>query len=267
MSIKALHLDSDRRMISSVLAVSLVPAIWYVQNDVAQYGGDWQHLRARLITRAVLVSICCGGLLLMRLVRTRVAYSRAVFTLALAAAALLVITSALRPQGGTLSFRTPFFCLLAMYGAMPNSFWRQIAPPLLMSAGLAILRITWLTSAVASDINGDLLILVMMNLAGVYMTRRRIELERDVGVAYAGEYDARIASDRAFAELRTLRGIIPICSHCKQVRTDVGDWQEIERYVAANSDAAFSHGICPPCLDQHYSDIIPRPPGKSAGAA
>ena len=49
----------------------------------------------------------------------------------------------------------------------------------------------------------------------------------------------------ALAEVRTLQGLLPICAHCKRVRTDSGSWQQIETYVRQRTEAEFSHGICP----------------------
>jgi GAF domain-containing protein len=50
------------------------------------------------------------------------------------------------------------------------------------------------------------------------------------------------------AELRTLRGLLPICSWCKRIRDDDrGSWRQIEAYVSAHSDLKFTHGICPEC--------------------
>lgn len=256
MSIRALHLNSDRRMVSAVLAVSLVPAVWYVRTDIALYGADWQHLRTRLATRGILIAICLVGFALMRSATTRERYSRVVLGLSLTMATFIVVINALRPKGATLPLRTPLFNLFVMYGAMPNTLWKQAMAPLLVSAGLILLRLTWVTSGADGDIAGDILIVIMINVAGVVMIRRRIELEDVVDVAYELEHDARVNADRALAELRTLRGIIPICAHCKQVRTDVGDWQLLERYVATHSDAEFSHGICPTCLGAHYAELF-----------
>lgn len=58
----------------------------------------------------------------------------------------------------------------------------------------------------------------------------------------------------ALDEIKTLRGIIPICSHCRQVRDDEGLWKKIEDYIRTHSEAMFSHGICPDCLKKHYPD-------------
>ena len=61
---------------------------------------------------------------------------------------------------------------------------------------------------------------------------------------------------RVEEEVKILRGLLPICSYCKRIRDDQGYWKQIEVYIAANSDADFSHGLCPECGIQHYPDIF-----------
>ena len=61
--------------------------------------------------------------------------------------------------------------------------------------------------------------------------------------------------EEALANVKTLRGMIPICSHCKKVRTDDGYWHQVEAYVQRRSDAKFSHGLCPECIPLYF----PRP--------
>jgi methyl-accepting chemotaxis protein len=56
----------------------------------------------------------------------------------------------------------------------------------------------------------------------------------------------------SLAEIKTLRGIIPICASCKQIRDDEGAWSQVESYVRDHSDAEFSHGICPDCSEKLY---------------
>jgi len=53
--------------------------------------------------------------------------------------------------------------------------------------------------------------------------------------------------EHALAEIRTLRGILPICAECKKVRDDQGYWKQVEDYIVQHSDARFSHGLCPEC--------------------
>ena len=59
----------------------------------------------------------------------------------------------------------------------------------------------------------------------------------------------------ALAEVKTLRGFIPICASCKKIRDDSGYWQQIEQYIQDRSDALFSHGICPDCAKKLYPEL------------
>jgi DNA-binding response OmpR family regulator len=52
----------------------------------------------------------------------------------------------------------------------------------------------------------------------------------------------------ALANVKQLRGLLPICSYCKRIRGDDQYWQQVEGYIADHSDAQFSHGICPSCF-------------------
>jgi len=54
---------------------------------------------------------------------------------------------------------------------------------------------------------------------------------------------------KALGEIKTLRGLIPICAWCKKIRNDAGYWQRLETYLHAHTEAEFSHGICPECYE------------------
>jgi PAS domain S-box-containing protein len=58
----------------------------------------------------------------------------------------------------------------------------------------------------------------------------------------------------ALTEVRTLSGLLPICAHCKSIRDDAGYWYQIEEYLNNNSNAMFSHGICPTCAQKLYPE-------------
>ena len=58
----------------------------------------------------------------------------------------------------------------------------------------------------------------------------------------------------AMAQIKTLRGLVPICASCKNIRNDKGYWERIESYVAKHTDATFTHGICPECAKKLYPD-------------
>lgn len=60
-------------------------------------------------------------------------------------------------------------------------------------------------------------------------------------------------------EVNVLRGLLPICAHCKKIRDAESRWHPIESYIQRHSEATFSHGICPACLETHYGDLLRRP--------
>lgn len=85
----------------------------------------------------------------------------------------------------------------------------------------------------------DLVLLVDLDR----VTKKELEIERD-------------QLQTALAEIRTLRGIIPICSHCKSIRSDEGIWSQLEQYIHDHSEAEFSHSVCPDCARKIYPDIF-----------
>ena len=69
----------------------------------------------------------------------------------------------------------------------------------------------------------------------------------------------------ALAKIKTLKGLLPICASCKKIRDDGGYWQKVESYLSEHTDAEFTHGLCPDCLESIYPDTaaekLPPTPG------
>jgi PAS domain S-box-containing protein len=61
------------------------------------------------------------------------------------------------------------------------------------------------------------------------------------------------------AQVRSLSGLLPICSHCKRIRDDKGRWHPLETYISGHSQAEFSHSICPNCAQNLYSEFLGSP--------
>lgn len=55
---------------------------------------------------------------------------------------------------------------------------------------------------------------------------------------------------KALAEIKTLQGILPICSVCKKIRDDQDAWKQLEQFITEHSEAVFSHGYCPECAQK-----------------
>ncbi len=80
------------------------------------------------------------------------------------------------------------------------------------------------------------------------------ELEMKVDERTKELTEVNMELKKSIEELRTLRGILPICSACKKIRDDSGYWNQIDAYIAEHSEAEFSHGMCPECAEELYGD-------------
>jgi PAS domain S-box-containing protein len=63
---------------------------------------------------------------------------------------------------------------------------------------------------------------------------------------------------KSLDEIKTLRGILPICSFCKNIRNDDGYYEQIEAYIHKHSGVDFSHTICPKCMEKYYPEEYKR---------
>ncbi len=86
-------------------------------------------------------------------------------------------------------------------------------------------------------------------------------LIRAVEIAVARHADLvelrRLNADlqRALEEVKTLKGLLPICSGCKKIRDELGAWQPVEMYVIKHTEAQFTHSLCPDCIRIYYPEV------------
>ena len=69
----------------------------------------------------------------------------------------------------------------------------------------------------------------------------------------------------AYARIKELNGLLPICSNCKKIRNDKGDWQIVEAYIGEHTDATFTHGVCPDCMKILYPSYVQGSQKKTTG--
>jgi hypothetical protein len=135
--------------------------------------------------------------------------------------------------------------LAAWYSGKWSALSLAIAVPL---ARLALL----VPQSRPEDVTGIVLVTMLRAVAVIFVAlwfARLAELERDLDF-----------------KVKVLEGLLPICSFCKSIRNEAGEWEHLEAFISRRSDARFSHGVCPSCGDRHYPGILenePRPARKS----
>lgn len=81
-------------------------------------------------------------------------------------------------------------------------------------------------------------------------TQKQLEREREELISTLQE---------TLGQVKTLKGLLPICANCKKIRDDTGYWQDVAVYIRDHSEAEFSHGICPDCMKSLYPEIYGKP--------
>ena len=112
------------------------------------------------------------------------------------------------------------------------------------------------------------ILLIMAAFYGVFAETARKERRQKAGLIdhitalkQAEEERERLIQQlqEALANIKTLSCLLPICFSCKQIRDDKGYWNQIETYIHDHTDANFTHGICPACVQKLYPDLYSAP--------
>lgn len=100
----------------------------------------------------------------------------------------------------------------------------------------------------------------VLTIGVIYLDRPAIE-PRDIELLQIFANQAAVAiqnvrlHEQALANIRTLRGLLPICASCKCIRDDRGYWSVLESYFRDHSDVMFTHGLCPKCIEELYPEL------------
>ena len=111
------------------------------------------------------------------------------------------------------------------------------------------LWVYWTTTAVVGE-SGAIEFVVATGVDITALKQAESEMERLIAQL-----------QEALANVKTLRGLVPICANCKKIRDDHGYWRLVEEYVREHSEAEFSHGICPACLKLLYPEYYDETKG------
>ena len=133
--------------------------------------------------------------------------------------------------------------IFLVYLASPISIQNRLAISITFTTGLLLLLFTIKEPTYNITYVDYSYSIIIPNIMGYWISVHYGRVRRT-------SYQYLINERKARDEIQTLKGIIPICSYCKNIRSDEGSWEQLESYMKDHSDAEFSHGICPDCLQQ-----------------
>ena len=76
-----------------------------------------------------------------------------------------------------------------------------------------------------------------------------------INMLFQSEKDKAVKLQRALSEIKILQSFLSICSVCKKIRDEEGNWEQMESYISGHSDTKFSHGYCPECAEKAMKEI------------
>jgi hypothetical protein len=92
----------------------------------------------------------------------------------------------------------------------------------------------------------SIIVILFIENKSIYR-RKQAEMEREKLIAELRD---------AVSKIKTLSGLLPICSNCKNIRDDKGYWKQIESYIRDHSEAEFTHSMCPVCAKKLYPEFF-----------
>ncbi len=240
------RLPSNRRTLVAILTVTVVFQLLNLPTDWMLTGGGrgFDGVLAIRLTGSV---IAVMGAMIIARVRAPDLFERVATWWGMLTALGVVASFVVLPSGYTTHTAWSVFLVLAMYVVLPVSFTSQVVVASVFTVGDALI-LTYLKVPVSRAMVADVLTAhCCAHVLGLVVSWQFQRSRRDQFRAHREAELAQTQEQRALGELRMLQGILPICSHCKRIRNENGEWSQLEVYVRRHSDADFSHSICPQC--------------------
>jgi hypothetical protein len=251
-----IRLESDRRIALSTVAIILSLNLAIMILDLRAAGPNLAGLPPVLVIRLIGVLFAAVITGILSSVKTQRALEVSVFFAAIVVVAIVVAIRFVSVPSVSRVISFDLVYVATLFVALPTKPLLQMVPVTLLGVADGIRLFDPTIPLDQPDRVYFACVFLAAVTIGYLATVRRHELSRDLSVARHAELDAARDAERAKIELQTLRGIIPICSHCHRVRIEDGRlWEAVDMYVSRRTDAAFSHGVCPDCLIEHYPNV------------
>ena len=258
-ALDAQRLESDRRLVMTVLKILVIPSIGWAFTDVMISRGDGAAIAASLWLRLLSLGGIAVVYALIKRATTRAEYEKVVFAIAMLGGATVIALQLVRPADNLTVIRFEIMMVVGYFTALPNRPLLQAIPGIALAVASLAILIFRPSHVPVYEIYSSALTFALAIGLGALVTVRRDAQQRREADALRAEQELRASLEQAMSELRVLKGVLPTCAHCKRIHTDAGEWQQMELYVRENSEAEFSHGVCPDCAAELYPEIPPAP--------
>ncbi len=244
-------LVSDRRQVIFGLLLFCIPSLVFIYSDYILFDYSAKFYSLLFVRCAIIILVCINIIFVLKSKNIQAKDNLVFASIMLLACAILYINLS-RPANYFQHATFDILIVFSLYWIIPNRLFLQIIPAVTIS----LLNIY--VFVFHKDSPSNLVAMIFwfsygfVNIIGpwtswnMHIFRRRqfaMQLEQ---VALTEKL--QLAND----EIRTLQGILPLCSGCKKIRDDKGYWSQLDAYIEANTDTQFSHGMCASCIETLY---------------
>jgi fatty acid desaturase len=192
----------------------------------------------------------------LRAAPTRTRFERLLFNAQLVGVALAIASHIGRGPDQLFITRFELLSVVVYYLMIPGRTRLQAVPAIVLSVASLALVLYWHHDVSGPQIVTHVVCFALANALGLLVAHHRQATAEAEDRAWRAMVRARDHLQETVAELRALRGAVPICPQCHKVRDERNAWQQLEAYVASRGDVGFSAILCPSCLTSAYGAVL-----------
>ena len=247
--------ERDRAQALTVVAVIALPIAAFGIIDFMVAKSDVRLAILWSVRGATLLAL--GALWYgLRAAPTRRLFERMIFTAQLIGVALAIASHVGRGPESLFITRFELVCVVVYYLMVPAHSRMQAVPAGLLSVASVSMVLFWHTNVSGPELVSHLVCFALANVLGLLVAQHKQATAAAEDAAWRALVRARDHLQQTVAELRALRGVVPICPQCHKVRDARNAWQQLEAYVAAQGDVEFSAILCPSCLVGEFGAVL-----------
>ncbi len=159
----------------------------------------------------------------------------------------MILVAWLRPPENTSASRLIVMAVFFGYAGLPLPRRTMIAPMLAFTGVYLLVLLTYNTGVPSIERDSIVVAFFAAHVFGGLIAGRREQVLENELALWRANMESRAELVRALDAVRTLEGILPICSYCRRIRDDADKWEPLEQYMHRHARARFSHGLCPDC--------------------
>jgi len=247
--------ERDRAQTLAVVAAITIPIAAFGIID-AMLARSYALLAAYWTVRGVTLLCLVWLWYALKRAPTRARFERLVLSAQLLGVVLAVLSHLGRGRDTLIMTRFELLSVVIYYLMIPGRTRMQAVPAIALSAASLFMVLFWHTGVSGPELVSNVTCFALANVLGVLVAQHRQATAAEEETAWRALALAHERLQQTVAELRTLRGVVPICPHCHKVRGARNAWQQLEAYVSARGDVEFSPILCPSCLESEFGAVL-----------